>query len=268
MSHDNKTIAIRDPNPPRSIEHAMPAAQSYSFEQIQRMAQAFAKSGLFGVKDENQAMALMLYAQASGRHPALVMRDYDVINGRLAKKAEVMLRDFQASGGRVEWTKYADDGVTGVFTHPLSPKPITVDWDMERAKKAGLATKDGSMYAKYTRAMFRSRCISEGVRTIAPEATEQMYTVEELRALEPEAPEPVPIGQAVIEGAAAVANALEPDELEALVNSMDVKTLPELTTAFGKAYTRAKEAGDEAAKKRLKSVYDEMKGNIESAGAV
>src|SRR5208282_978637 len=79
------------------------AAQSYSFEQIQRMAVAFAKSGLFGVKDPESALSLMLLAQAEGRHPALIMRDYDVIEGRLAKKSEAMLRDFQASGGRVEW---------------------------------------------------------------------------------------------------------------------------------------------------------------------
>ena len=243
----------------------LPAPQSYGFEQIQRMATAFAKSGLFGVKDPDQALALMLYAQASGRHPALIMRDYDVIQGRLAKKSETMLRDFQASGGRVQWTKYADDGVTGVFTHPLSATPITIDWDMERAKKAGLAGKDGGMYTKYTRAMFRSRCISEGVRTTAPDATEQMYTAEEMRSMSTEElPEPITVEAAVVETAKQTKSALAPDEVESLIQSMDVKTIAELTPAFGRAYTRAKEVGDEAAKKKFKDLYDGIKTAIEA----
>ena len=40
------------------------------------------------------------------------------------------------------------------------------------------------MYKKFSRQMFRSRCISEGVRTCAPDATEQMYTPDEIRAIE------------------------------------------------------------------------------------
>lgn len=241
----------------------LPSAVSYSFEQIQRMAVAFAKSGLFGVKDPDQAFALMLYAQATGRHPALIMRDYDVIQNRLAKKAETMLRDFQASGGRVEWTRYTDEGVTGIFTHPLSPKPVTVDWDMERAKKAGLANKDGAMYTKYTRAMFRSRCISEGVRTTAPDVTEQMYTPEEVRQMEEES-RPVSVTAAISQVAEQAKNALPVEELEALIESMDVKTVTDLVTAFGKAYTRAKEVGDEIAKKKLKAVYDETRSALEA----
>ncbi len=243
----------------------LPSAASYTFEQIGRMATAFAKSGLFGVKDPDQALALMLYAQATGKHPALIMRDYDVIQNRLAKKAETMLRDFQSSGGRVDWTRYTDEGVTGVFTHPLSPRPVTIDWDMERAKKAGLAGKDGGMYNKYTRAMFRSRCISEGVRTTAPDVTEQMYTPEEVRQMEVETQaEPMTVNAAIEHVAEQARNALPPEELDALVESLAVKTIPDLVSAFGRAYTRAKEVGDEDGKKKLKAVYDEIRTALEA----
>jgi DNA polymerase III delta prime subunit len=57
------------------------------------------------------------------------------------------------------------------------------------------------------------------------------------------------------------------DELEAMVNSMDVKGLRELETAFGTSYKRAKAVNDTATMKRLKGVYDSMKANIESVGA-
>jgi len=253
---DNKTVAIREQQAP---------AIAYTFDQVQRMAASFAKSGLFGVKDADSAFSLMMYAQAIGRHPGAIMMDYDLINNRLAKKASSVLRDFQASGGRVDWKKYDDDGVTGVFTHPLSPTPITVDWNMERAKKAGLATKNGDMYGKYTRAMFRSRCISEGVRTVAPDATEGLYTPEEIRAIQAEElPEPVSVQEAVTAAAEQVKAEIPEDELDAMVGSLDCKTLPELVTAFGRAYTKCKTAGDEHAMKKLKSNYDSMKEAIES----
>ena len=77
---------------------------------IQRMAEVAAKSKLFGVQTVEQAMTIMLIAQAEGRHPMSAAKDYDVINGKPAKKAEAMLRDFLASGGKVEWHKLDDRG--------------------------------------------------------------------------------------------------------------------------------------------------------------
>ena len=67
-------------------------------DQITIMANAVAKSGLFGVKTPEQAMALMLIAQAEGNHPAIAARDYHVIQGRPALKADAMLARFQQAG--------------------------------------------------------------------------------------------------------------------------------------------------------------------------
>ena len=55
--------------------------------EVERMANAVAKSGLFGVKNVEQAMALMLIAQAEGMHPAIAARDFHVIQGRPALKS-------------------------------------------------------------------------------------------------------------------------------------------------------------------------------------
>jgi hypothetical protein len=55
------------------------------------MAVSVARSGLFGVKTPDQAMALMLIAQAEGLHPAIAARDYHVINGRPAPRASQAL---------------------------------------------------------------------------------------------------------------------------------------------------------------------------------
>lgn len=256
---DNKTVATI---PARNALQAIPVP-NYSFEQIQRMATSFAKSGLFGVKDADSAFSLMMYSQAIGKHPAIIMMDYDLIKGRLSKKSGSMLRDFQLSGGRVEWESLTDDCASAFFSHPLSPKPIKIDWTLERAKKAGLVGREGDMYGKYTRAMLRSRCISEGIRSTAPEATEQMYTPEEVRDMEEPTPEPVSITAAVAGAAEQVTHALDKEEVDAMIDSLDVDSMAALTTAFGKAYTRAKEAKDEDAKRRLKSSYDMMKSVLE-----
>ena len=239
--------------------------QSYSFSEIQRMATSIAKSGFFGVKDVDQAMTLMLMAQGLNKHPALIMRDYHIINNRLSKSAEAMLRDFQASGGRVIWHKYADDGCSGEFSHPLSPKPIIVDWDMERAKKAGLA-KDGGMYSKFARAMFRSRVISEGVRTCAPGATEGFYTPEEIRTMtEEELPAPVSMEAAVAQAAEEVTKELPEDEMDSLIESLDVTTKIALISAYNSGLRIIKDRGNQAQFLKFKSWKDQMLSVIEGS---
>jgi hypothetical protein len=145
--------------------------------EIQQMALAVAKSGLFGIKTPEAAMSLMLISIAEGRHPALAARDYDIIQGRPSKKSEAMLRDFLQSGGSVEWHNLTDDIADATFSHPQGGK-VRITWDMERAKTAGLAGRD--MFRKFPRQMLRSRVVSEGIRTTCPMATSGMYVPEEV----------------------------------------------------------------------------------------
>lgn len=150
---------------------------------LHKMAQVAANSRMFGFKSPDEAMAIMLLCQAEGLHPGVAMRDYHVINGRPSMKAAAMLARFQASGGVVRWTRYDDEETTGVFTHPLSPEPVTITWNIQRAKNAGLAGKD--VWKNYGRAMLRSRCISEGVMTCFPACCNGVYTPEEVAEMPP-----------------------------------------------------------------------------------
>lgn len=145
---------------------------------IEKMATAVAKSGLFGVKTPEQAMALMLIAQAEGYHPAMAARDYHIIQGRPTLKADAMLARFQSSGGKVEWTQYSDKVVEAIMSHPQGGS-ITLSWTLEQAKSIGLV-KGGSGWEKYPRAMLRARVISEGIRTVYPGCIAGTYTPEEV----------------------------------------------------------------------------------------
>ena len=73
-----------------------------TFNDMQSMAESIAKSKLFGMQDANQVLALMAVAQAEGLHPATAARDYHIIQGRPALKADAMLARFQQAGGKVE----------------------------------------------------------------------------------------------------------------------------------------------------------------------
>jgi hypothetical protein len=153
------------------------------YQDIEKMAIAVAKSGLFNVKTAEEAMALMLVAQAEGSHPAIAARDYHVIQGRPALKADAMMARFQQAGGKVEWTEYTDERVTGVFSHPAGGS-LAITWTIEMGKNIGLV-KPGSGWHKYPRAMLRARCISEGIRSVYPGCVAGVYTPEEVSDMEP-----------------------------------------------------------------------------------
>ena len=157
------------------------SAPMVPYQDMERMAAVIAQSGLFGVKNPTQALALMLLAQAEGMHPATAARDYHVIQGKPSLKADTMLARFQAAGGKVDWSEYTDTAVAGTFSHPSGGK-VKIEWTFEMAKRANLAGKD--IWKQYPRAMLRARVISEGIRTVYPGVLSGMYTPEEVRDMQ------------------------------------------------------------------------------------
>jgi hypothetical protein len=154
--------------------------------EMQEMAKIGVESNFFGIKKPTEALALMLIAQSEGKHPATVFSQYHVIQGRPALKSDAMLARFQQAGGRVEWHTHTNEKVSATFIHPQGGS-LTVDWDMQRAKEAGLTGKDN--YKKFPRQMLRARVISEAVRAVYPGVLQGMYTPEEVQEFD--APRPV-----------------------------------------------------------------------------
>src|SRR5574341_404487 len=164
----------------------------YGLQELEQLAYHVAQSGLFGVATVEQALTLMAIAQAEGRHPAAAARDYDIITTvdkqghkltRPAKKAEALYRDFLQAGGKVEWHRLDDEIADATFSHEQGGS-VRIAWDMERARKAGLAEKQN--WSRYRRQMLRSRCVAEGARTVCPMATSGLPTSDELRDELPE----------------------------------------------------------------------------------
>jgi hypothetical protein len=163
--------------------------------EIREMAEVAAKSKMFGFKSTEEAMAIMLLCQAENMHPAIAMRDFHVIQGRPALKADAMLGRFQQAGGSVKWEEYTDERVSGTFSHPNGGS-VTVTWTFEMAKKIGLTGKDN--WRNYARAMLRARCVSEGVRTVYPSCVVGVYTPEEVETFKTPSPTVKDMGEAEV----------------------------------------------------------------------
>ncbi len=239
-----------------------------TFESMERMASAVAKSGLFGVKTPDQALALMLVAQAEGRHPATAAQEYHIIQNRPALKADTLLARYQQAGGTVKFEELSEKRCAATFSHPASGA-FTIDWTIEMAQRAGLANKD--TWKSYPRAMLRARVISEGVRTSFPGVAIGVYTPEELQDGAPEV-DITPVSQAdavrtVVENVSATAltDAERQEHFDAIDKSADQAAL---AIAFAAAWKHAKEARDTSAQAAFKAVYDARKVELTKEGQV
>ncbi len=153
-------------------------SREYPIQEVERMAMAIAASGLFGVKTPDQAFALMLIAQAEGRHPATVAQDYDIIQGRPALKSQSALARFQAAGGRIQWTERGPTACAAEFSHPQGGT-LVIRWDMARAQAAQLTGKDN--WRKFPDQMLSARVVAEGVRAVFPACLNGVYLAEEVQ---------------------------------------------------------------------------------------
>jgi hypothetical protein len=149
-----------------------------SVQDITAMAQAAVKSGLFGVKNQDQAVALMLLAQSENAHPFSVCTQFDIIQGRPALKSSAALARFQAAGGKIQWIERTDTKASAKFNHP-SGGDLVVTWTIEQAKAAGLTGKQ--TWVQYARAMLSARVLAEGVRAILPGCLNGIYLAEEVQ---------------------------------------------------------------------------------------
>jgi hypothetical protein len=227
------------------------AAPSFTMSDMERVALAIAKGGLFGSTDPNAVLTLCMLAQAEGQHPAVVFRDYHIIQGKPAKKAEAMHRDFLAAGGKIEWHQCDDDCADATFSHPQGGS-MRITWDNARVAQAQLG--GNPMHKKYPRAMKRSRVISEGVRAVFPMATSGLYETGEVQDIVadsgpavPATPEPKRARNITAEAGAGrgKAEAWVADQIATVENAADLEALDTIMAGGSKAVAKlAREHAD------------------------
>jgi hypothetical protein len=168
------------------------------------MADSIVKSGFYGFKTKEQVMAVMLVAQAENKHPASVVQEYDIIQGKPALKSQAILARFQLSGGSVQWDEVTPKKVKGTFKHPQGGS-LTVEWTIEMARQAGIY-REGSGWSKYPEDMLRARVISRAVRSIYPACILGHYATEEVMDFD----SPMPKHMGVVEDVKQPLEVLQP----------------------------------------------------------
>lgn len=225
------------------------AIQTVSVTDIEKMAIAVAKSGLFGVRTPDQAMSLMLIAQAEGLHPAIAARDYHIIQGRPSLKSDALLARFQANGGKIEWTEYTDQAVAAKVSHPQGGT-VQIRWTFQMAERAGL-TKNAT-WRQYPRQMLRARVISEGVRAVFPGVAVGVYTSEEVQDM------------TIASSSSSAVVASEPQLADPVDLVREAPDLETLKTRFRDAVVLARKSKDRELEAALNAAKDARKSELEA----
>jgi hypothetical protein len=195
------------------------------------MCRTVALSGIGGIKTPEAAFALTCLAlsedPSAGDSPVAFMRalgkasrSYNIIDGKPSMKAEEMLGRFQNAGGTTKVLAYTDLECKMEFSHPRGGSCV-IEWTKARAQNIGLMKKDN--WIKHTRAMLRSRCISEGIRTVFPVVLGGMYTPEEIKEIVAESvattPEPPKVTKQDAQAVYARLSVLSPDKAKELAKA-------------------------------------------------
>ena len=144
--------------------------------QLQIMAKAVTESGLFGLKNQNQAFTLMLIAEAEGIPAIKAVQIYSIINGMPSLKSTEVQARFQKSGGKIQWIETTEKKAVCKMSHPDGGE-YTSEFSIEMAKQMGLASKDN--WVKMPKQMLMARAITSGVRALYPSCLNNMYAYEE-----------------------------------------------------------------------------------------
>lgn len=223
--------------------------QSVSLTEIERMAAAIAKSGLFGMRTVDQAMALMLIAQAEGRHPAIAARDYHIIQNKPSLKSDALLARFQSNGGKIEWVEYTEQAVAAKVSHAQGGT-VEIRWTYQMAERAGL-TKNPT-WKQYPRQMLRARVIAEGVRAVFPGVAVGVYTTEEVQDM------------AIASWSSSAVVALEPQVADPVALVREAPDLEALKTCFRDAVVLSRKLNDREQEAALNAAKDARKAELEA----
>lgn len=164
----------------------VPQNKMLTYQEVEQIGKAFVASGMFGrdIDRVSKAITKIMAGQELGMAPFAAMRAIHVIEGNATLSANTMAAMIKRSG-RYDYEvkeKSAKQCVIDYFeTRGGTRRKIgTETFDEEEARAAGLLSK--SNWRNYPKAMMFARCMSNGVRTYAPDVFNGMlvYTPDEM----------------------------------------------------------------------------------------
>lgn len=130
------------------------------------------------IKNENQALMIMLTGREMGIPPMLSLRSLFVIDQRVGMSAQLMVSQVKKTGlGKFE-IKSDDDLAEVKATRLDTGDSFTSKWSKADAKRAGLLYKNN--WQKYPKQMLINRALAETCRFLFPDLLANIYTEEEI----------------------------------------------------------------------------------------
>lgn len=170
---------------------------------LQTLGHILSKSELFGAKTAEQGLAIVAMCQQKRISWMDFMQNFHMIKGTVTKKTDAMLADLHRMGGSHKVVIRTPDKAECIFKCGESEYTSTVAWedclaepfvycggkedDIITAIANGCKWPNGrhlELKPKYRTPRSRmqmlwARCVSDGVRTVAPECCQGVYTPEE-----------------------------------------------------------------------------------------
>jgi hypothetical protein len=142
-------------------------------------ARMLIKSGLLpqGLRSPEAAMFVILTGRDLGLSPVQSLRSIHVIQGKIEVAADMQLGLFHRGGGKSHWKELSNERAVLELHAPWLTEPHTESFTLEDAKRAKLS---GDNWAKYPKAMLRSRAITAGLKSIGYDPTAGMYAPGEI----------------------------------------------------------------------------------------
>ncbi len=151
-----------------------------SMEEIKEFARITTKSGLFThVKGPEQAFVILATGMELGLSPMQSMRGIHVVEGKPILAADLIVALVKRSSECLYFRMVESDSERAIYEtlRRGDPKPTTLQWTMEQARRADLAGR--RTWKAHPAAMLRARCSSALARTVYPDLLLGVYDPDE-----------------------------------------------------------------------------------------
>lgn len=167
-------------------------------QELQFLGNVLSQSQLFGQSNPAEGLAIVAMCQQKRISWMDFMQNFHMIKGRVSKKTDAMLADFHRIGGKHEVVSRTADCAEAKFTIGKTSYTSKITWDdckaepfiyegkesdvvrvIESGDTSRLAIKPKYRTPRARMQMLWARCVSDGVRVVAPECVQGIYTPEE-----------------------------------------------------------------------------------------
>ena len=167
-----------------------------SVQDLQTLGAVLAQSNLFGKRNPAEGLAIVAMCQQKRISWLDFMQNFHMIQGVVSKKTDAIIADFHRAGGTHRVLSRTADKSEAVFRLGDCEYTSTITWEDCLAEPFVYVGKENDVLAMLQRGqtpplkakystprarmqMLWARCVSDGVRVVAPECVQGIYTPEE-----------------------------------------------------------------------------------------